>query len=76
MVERAEGEGDFQVIARLASDKMAFSDKNLDSTKVYRYSVYRLTDDNFSQKKSTASVRPNQPADEFIAMRCDGLPTD
>ncbi|MEW6134876.1 MAG: DUF4832 domain-containing protein [Bacteroidota bacterium] len=76
VVERAEGEGDFQVIARLASDKMAFSDKNLDSTKVYRYSVYRLTDDNFSQKKSTASVRPNQPADEFIAMRCDGLPTD
>lgn len=76
VVERAEGEGEFQVIARLAPDKMAFTDKNLDSTKVYRYSVYRLTDDNYSQKKSTANIRPNQPADEFITMHCDGLYAD
>lgn len=76
IVQRAEENGSFTTRAVLRGNAMAFTDRDLDSTKIYRYTVYRASSDNFSQRKTTSALQPNQPADEFISMRCEGLPAD
>ncbi|MGC8865515.1 MAG: DUF4832 domain-containing protein [Bacteroidales bacterium] len=76
IVQRSEGNGGFTTRAVLGGNVPAFTDKGLDSTKAYRYAVYRASSDNFSQRKTTPSLLPNQSADEFISMRCDGFQAD
>ncbi len=76
VVERAEENGAFTRLAVLPSQNVSFTDKNLDSTQAYRYAVYRISSDNYSQKRTTSLVQPNVPADEFISMHCDGLDSD